>query len=109
MFAENFTEKQIDVIKKVIRFGAWGDCDLEFGDNKETNYAYGYETNISKKTNYSGKEFSGICSGIAKTIKTKNLNFVKNISDYWGDGSGDMLFLNYDILDREEIESWATN
>lgn len=101
-----FSEKQIEAIKSIIRNGAWGDTDMEFGDNKETNYAYGFFTNrASGRT----KEFSGICSGISKKIKESNCKAVKMVSDWWGDGkSGDMMFFNIDLLGTSrELFEWS--
>lgn len=104
-----FNEKQIEVIKDIINFGAWGSADQEFGDNTTSNYAYGFVTNLEGKGKYKGKEFSGICSGIAKVIKSTNCKAVKMISDFWDDGSGDIMFFNMDLLEAEtkDLYEWA--
>ena len=98
---EVFTPKQIEAIKQIIKDEFWGDCDMEFGD-KKTSYAYGYCTNLKK-----GKQHSGVMSGISKVIKAKKLNFITMISDWWQDGSGDMMFINLDVLDKDALEQWA--
>ncbi len=100
-----FTDKQIEAIKLIIIKGGWGDCDLEFGINKHCNDAYGYSTNINK-----GKEFSGILSGISKTIKSTGTNAIKMCPDWWNDGSGDMMFFNLDLLECEagDLKKWAS-
>lgn len=103
IFSNLFTEKQIEAIKLIIRNGFWGDCDMNFGAGKETSYAYGYYTNTSGK----GKEFSGTLSGISKTIKTTGTNAVTMRPDWWGDGSGDMMFFNLELMDKEELQKWA--
>jgi len=99
-----FTEKQIEAIKSIIKKRCWGDTDMEFGKNKEINYALGYYTNLDK-----GKEFSGILSGISKTIKSTETNVIKMCPDWWGDNSGDMMFFNMDLLECKELEleQWA--
>jgi len=96
-----FNEKQIEAIKLIIRKGLWGDCDKEFAD-KKTYYAHGYETNMGK-----GKEFSGLMSGVSKTLKLSGTNLISMCSDFWGDGSGDMMFFNMDLIDENELENWA--
>lgn len=105
-----FTEKQIEVIKDIITHGGWGDCDMEFGDNLTNNHAWGCLTNLKDKGKYSRKELSGICSGISKKIKESNCKSVKMVSDWWQDGSGDMMFFNLDLLgidDSIELDEWA--
>lgn len=99
-----FTEKQLEAIKLIIIKGGWGDCDMKFGTNKECNDAYGYFTNMDKS-----KEFSGLMSGIAKTIKKSGTTAIKMCSDWWGDGSGDMMFFNMDLLEcnANELGEWA--
>lgn len=107
---EFFTEKQIQVIKDIIIYGEWGDCDMEFGDNTICNHAFGYFTNLKDKGKYKGKELSGICSGISKKIKENNYKVIAMASDWWGDGTGDMMFLNMDLLcikDSSELDKWA--
>ncbi len=101
-----FTEKQIETIKEIIIKGFWGDADIEFGENEKTNYGLGYFTNMGK-----GKAFSGFMSGIAKTIDSSNTEAIKMCSDWWQDGSGDMMFFNADLLecDSDELKKWATN
>ena len=96
-----FNEKQIQAIKLIVRKGFWGDTDMTFADNK-IYYAYGYYTNMNK-----GKEFSGLMSGISKTLKTSGTNLILMCSDWWGDGSGDMVFFNMDLIDETELKNWA--
>lgn len=98
---EIFNEKQIEAIKLIVRKGFWGDCDQEFPD-KKTYYAHGYFTNMNK-----GKEFSGLMSGISKTLKSSGTNLISMCSDWWQDGSGDMMFFNMEIIDDEALQQWA--
>jgi len=99
-----FTEKQIEAIKLIIINGYWGDCDIEFGSSTETAYACGYSTNLDKN-----KQFSGLMSGISKTIKASGTVAIKMCSDWWGDGSGDMMFFNMGLFecDDNELLEWA--
>lgn len=96
-----FNESQIEAIKQIIRNGFWGDCDQEYAD-KKTYDSIGYRTNLNK-----GKEWSGKLSGISKKIHRTGTNLICMCSDWWGDGSGDMMFFNRDLLDEKELENWA--
>jgi hypothetical protein len=99
-----FSEKQLSAIKLIIKNGGWGDTDMIFGKNVNPNYAYGFTTNIGK-----GKKFSGLMSGISKTIESSGTEAIKHCSDWWQDGSGDMMFFNLDLLecDTNELHEWA--
>ncbi len=98
-----FNESQTEAIKLIIRKGFWGDCDQDFADEKNY-YAHGYFTNMNK-----GKEWSGKLSGISKTLKSSGTNLISMWSDWWGDGSGDMIFFNMELIDEKELENWANN
>jgi hypothetical protein len=102
-FESIFNAKQIDAIKLIVRNGFWGDCDMEF-NNDVANHANGHTTNMGK-----GKEYSGLMSGISKIIKSQKPNFITHISDWWQDGSGDMMFFNMEIIDEEALDKWAGN
>lgn len=97
-------EKQIEVIKTIVRTGFWGDCDMEFGNNNECFSAYGYTTNLGLS-----KQYSGLMSGIVKKIKESGSKAITHCHDWWNDGSGDMLFINTQLLDPDAIEDWANN
>jgi hypothetical protein len=43
-----FNPKQLDAIKLIIKKGMWGNADIEFGTNKDTNEGFGYFTNLGK-------------------------------------------------------------
>ena len=100
-----FTEKQIQAMKDAWKYGQWGDCEICFyGDNKDS-YAIGACTNdIKDGKHFTGRQISGIMSGISKAIIEKNCKLVENIPDWWGDGSGDMIFFNANAFDFNEGE-----
>jgi len=100
-----FTEKQVQAIKLIISKGFWGDTDMEFGKNIGCNNAHGFFTNQGM-----GKSFSGTMSGVSKTIDKLELTFIKSCSDWWGDGCGDMLFINMDEIGctHDELIEWST-
>lgn len=105
---QNFTEKQIRVIKATLNGGGWGSADFEL-NNGETIYGFGYPTEDAKETikDLTPRQIAGVFSGIAKTIAACNFNFIQHIPDYWGDGNANdgMLFIPYSIY--PELEKWA--
>jgi hypothetical protein len=110
-----FTPQQLQAIKDAIIYGAWGDTSQEFygkdSQLSETHYAWGFCTNDIYKGGHfkNRRSISGIMSGISKKIKTEKLNFISHCSDWWGDGTGDMMFIAMDVVNAkiEELEEWA--
>lgn len=105
---QNFTEKQIRVIKATINGGGWGTADFEL-NNGETICGWGYPTEDAKETikDLTPRQIAGVFSGIAKTIAACNFDFIQHIPDYWGEGnaSDGMLFFAYSI--DNELRAWA--
>ena len=103
-----FTEKQIQAMKDAWKYGSWGDCDIMFYGDDHNSYAFGACTNdIKQGGHFSGRQISGILGGISRNIKNKNCNLVENIPDWWGDGSGDMIFFNVNAFDfGETTDAW---
>lgn len=101
-----FTEQQLGAVKEIITHGSWGSSDIDFGDSGEESDAYGYFTNLGK-----GKQFSGFMSGVKKAIKKSETKAIKHCSNWWQNGSGDMMFFNLDLLEctATELEEWAAN
>ena len=92
--SQYFNEFQIQALKDVILYGGWGDADVEFNDGT-TCMAYGFCTNdTSKGDHFKGREVTKVWSEIAKVIKNTDAGkFMAHKNDYWGDGSGDMVFI----------------
>ena len=114
IYLQDFSEKQIQTIKTFIRDGFWGDCDMNFAGNPETEYTWGFFTHLKKGSTENAKVHSGICSGISKKIKeTQNKAFCM-VSDWWGEhrnGKGDMFFCNMNLLvtDYDDLKKWANS
>ena len=108
---EELTEKEQQLLKDTINYGFWGDCDMEFlneQDGIETVAAYGYCTNDAKDAgNFKGRQISAMFKSIyRKLCPEKGVGrYLTHISDWWGDESGDMLFIRYE--DVEAVEEWA--
>lgn len=112
------TKDEQQLLKDTINKGCWGDCEQEFlrypaatgSDNLETVYAMGYCTNDAHKAgHFQGRVVSSMFRSIYRKMCSYNRNKIGHIlchcNDWWGDGTGDMLFI------REEwyaaFEEWA--
>ena len=105
------TNDQQTLLKDTINFGSWGDSDYEFLiDGKiETRSMYGYCTNDAKQGgHFSGRRVSAIFRSLYKKLGLNKQGlgeYFSHNSDWWGDGSGDMMFIRYDAVDF--MEDWA--
>lgn len=104
-------EKQL--LKDTINEGGWGDGDMEFLDengNIEIVRMYGYCTNKAHRAgHFKGHIISTMFRSIYKKLCAENGNqigqYLSHCNDWWGNGSGDMLFIK-DGYDRT-FEEWA--
>ena len=103
--SEALTDEQLQLVKDTIRFGAWGDSAVEFRKADGTideDYGYGYCTNdATKGGHFSGRKVSAMFRSIYQRLgilgKGCGANeWVFYCNDWWGDGSGDMLFFRID-------------
>lgn len=105
------TDEQQQVLKDAIRYGEWGDADYEFLDengNIETVGMYGYCTNDAKLAgNFNGRKISAMFRSIYSKLCPNNGvgRFISHHSDWWGNGSGDMLFIRTGYW--QAFEQWA--
>lgn len=107
------TVEQQQVLKDAIIHGSWGDSDYEFLDEKgdvETDSMYGYCTNDAKMGgHFSGRKVSGLFRSIYNKLCAHDNHqigrYLSHCSDWWGDGSGDMLFIRSGYY--ETFEEWA--
>lgn len=114
VFARYFTENEIQAIKDCVIYGSWGDSTVNFIDGD--HFGFGYCTNDAKEGgHFSGRQISGLFSSISKKIEKFGINWMAHFPDWWGDGSGDMLFIrcyqNDDDFSGsalyELVEKWA--
>ena len=91
-----FNEQEIQAIKDTILYGAWGDTDIEF--DGVAFPAWGFCTNdCSQGGHFKGREVTNIWKSISNKIKkTEASKFMKHANDWWGDGTGDMVFFRTD-------------
>lgn len=95
------TTEERQLLKDTFLYGGWGDTDYEFLDENgktETVGAWGYCTNDARE----GKHFAGrVVATMFRSIYTKLCPVnrhqrgaqLSHCNDWWGDGSGDMLFI----------------
>lgn len=86
---------------------------MEFLDkdgNIESCMMFGYCTNDAKLAgNFSGRKVSAMFRSIYKKLCPYNHNqigrYISHCSDWWGDGSGDMLFVRSYYCDAFKVWS----
>lgn len=109
------TEEQQQLLKDTIVYGTWGDTTETFineeGERIES-YCYGYITNDAKMAgNFSGRKVSAMFRSIYnKVCKDLHTGYgygevISHCTDWWGDGTGDVLFIHTDWVDA--FEAWA--
>lgn len=105
------TDEQQQLLKDTINYGAWGDGDFNFlnaDGSWTTDTMYGYCTNDAKRAgHFSGRKVSAMFRSIyRKLCNTAGIGMViSHCTDWWGDGSGDMLFIRESFVDA--FEEWA--
>ena len=102
---ESLNDNQKQLLKDTINHGWWGDGEYEFLINgkQETHYMQGYYTNDAKNGgHFSGRQISGMFRGLYKKIIGE---YFSHATDWWEDGSGDMMFIRGDVSDF--MEEWA--
>ena len=109
------TADEQQLLKDTINYGGWGDTPMEFLDgngNVETTYGFGYCTNDAKKAgNFKGRIVSQMFKSIYKKMCPEYHNqigmHISHKNDWWGDGSGDMLFIRDELYNA--FYEWARN
>ena len=107
------TADERQLLKDTINNGAWGDADMEFLDengNIETVSMYGYCTNDAHQAgHFKGRIVSSMFKSIYKKLCPANHNqigrYISHCNDWWGDGSGDMLFIRKGY--HRTFEEWS--
>lgn len=116
VFGRYFNENEIQVIKDAILYGSWGDSEVRFGNDEEDSFGFGYCTNDAKRGgHFAGRQISGLFSSISKKIEKFGINWMVHFPDWWGDGSGDMVFIRCRQNDDDHsgpalyelVEKWA--
>lgn len=105
-------EQETEVLKCTVKQGGWGSADYEFlteTGETETADLYGYFTNDIKVEGLNRKQLPAIYKSIYKKLcNPRGIGrYISHCSDWWGDGSGDMLFIRYEL--NETFKHWAYN
>lgn len=112
------TDEQQQLLKDTIRYGMWGDSEAEFldenGNVEEDVPMMAYCTNDAKLAgNFKGRQISAMFRAIYNKLcpsvgvgSPKGIGkFISHHSDWWDDGSGDMLFIRTGYY--QAFEQWA--
>lgn len=105
------TDEQQQLLKDTINYGAWGDGDFNFLNTDgswTTDGMYGYCTNDAKLAgHFSGRKVSAMFRSIyRKLCDPSGIGMIiSHCTDWWEDGSGDMLFIRESFVDA--FEEWA--
>lgn len=108
---KDLSDEQKQLLKDTIKKGFWGDTEENFLDEDGKvveDYSYGYCTNDAKKAgHFSGKKISGMFNAIYNKLCPNNGigQYITQRHDWWGDGSGDMLFIRSSYY--QLFEKWA--
>ena len=101
-----FTPEEIQAVRDAWNHGLWGETEGVFAD--EDQFGVGVCTNdIELAGNFKGREVTNICRKIANRIRTEELDWISHFNDWWGDGSGDMLFIAEKVGSWDELTEWA--
>lgn len=107
-------EKQL--LADTINFGAWGSTSMEFY-NDDGEYTceecYGFITNRAKDAgHFSGRKVSAMFRSIYSKVERERSSkhsgegeIISHYNNWWGDGSGDVLFIREPFDD--EAKAWA--
>lgn len=107
------TPEEQQLLKDTFLFGGWGDTETEFLDEEgktEVVGAWGYCTNDAREgKHFAGRVVATMFRSIYRKLCTANRNQIgahlSHCNDWWGDGSGDMLFVR-SAWDKAWME-WA--
>lgn len=108
---EKLTDDQQQLLADTIIHGEWGDCEMTFLDENgkdEDALCTGYCTNDAKNGgHFSGRKVSTMFRSIYNKVELQpgTGEIICHCNDWWGDGSGDMMFIRepYDA----EARQWA--
>ena len=119
---EKLTVDQIQLIKDTINHGSWGDCSMDFVEDGKNicTMCYGYCTNDAKNAgHFTGRKVSAMFRsiynrlGMAQRKGSGENDVFCHVTDWWGDGTGDMFFIrsgrseNNGVALYEQFEEWA--
>lgn len=104
------SEQETTLLKSTIKQGYWGSGDYEFiseSGNIETTGMHGYITNDTTVDGLTRKQLPVIYKSIYKKLcNDKGIGrYISHCSDWWGDGSGDMLFIRGEL--DELFRKWS--
>lgn len=101
------TDAECLALADAVLYGAWGDSEVTFADGA-LKFGWGYCTNdIRTGGHFRGRQVSALCSSISRKVKAAGCPWLMWCPDWWGDGTGDMMFIAVDFLSYDEAVAWA--
>lgn len=107
----NLNEEQKQLLADTINHGGWGDAEVEFNNN-EIAYGDGYITDEAYRGNhFERKSLSNRFRSLFKALGLEGNKYGKRsdemkwMYDWWGDGTGSILFIREEL--SPEFEKWA--
>lgn len=108
----SLTDEQKQLLADTIRYGFWGDSEMAFAEGEI--WCNGYITNDAYRGgHFERKTLSIKFQGLFKALELKGDKYGKEngemmwIHDWWGDGSGSVLFIRSELCN--DFEQWAKN
>lgn len=108
----SLNNEQKQLLADTIKYGFWGDCEMSFAEGEI--WCNGYITNDAfKGGHFERKTLSIKFQGLFKALELKGDKYGKEngemmwIYDWWGDGSGSVLFIREELCN--DFENWAKN
>lgn len=107
------TDEQKQLIKDTLNWGDWGSTDMEFVNQEgeiKTFSSEGYIVNKAKEAgHFNGRKVAAMFRSIYKKLCIKGGcgEFLTHISNWWGNGSGDVIFIRDEYITA--FEEWAKN
>ena len=109
---ENLTNDQKQLLADTINYGSWGDCQEYFPGEEKAVWIYGYITDCAYKGgHFERRSLSNRFRSLFKALHLEGNKWCKSNSEmiwrynWWGDGTGSVLFIREEMTD--EIENWA--
>lgn len=106
----SLSDEQKQLLADTINFGSWGDSCVAFADDEE--YGYGYITDDAHLGNhFIRSELSNRFQSLFKALNLEGSKWSKCNEemvwyyDWWGNGSGSILFIRSGLY--EDFETWA--
>ena len=111
LFESSLTGEHVQLIKDTIRYGYWGDASMDFSNGTKMSDVF-ITNDAHLGGHFSGRKVSGMFRAIYKKlgILGKAGVDIRQIHDWWDDGTGDIIALALDSNDEfDKLKEWSKN